>query len=60
MVVVAVGVCTVSRLRGVLGSYVSVPESGTADLIIEFEPKRVICEVLVTGALLIGWRKVFR
>jgi Mycobacterium membrane protein len=45
MVVVAVGVFTVSRLRGVFGSYVSVPDSGTADLIIQFEPKRVICEV---------------
>jgi hypothetical protein len=45
MVVVAVGVFTVSRLRGVLGSYVSVAGSGTADLIIRFEPKRVICEV---------------
>lgn len=45
MVVVAVGAFTVSRLRGVHGSYVSVPDSGTADLIIQFEPKRVICEV---------------
>ena len=45
MVVVAVGAFTVSRLRGVFGSYVSVPDSGTADLIIQFEPKRVICEV---------------
>ena len=45
MVVVAVGAFTVSRLRGVHSSYVSVPDSGTADLIIQFEPKRVICEV---------------
>jgi Mycobacterium membrane protein len=45
MVVVAVGVFAVSRFRGVFGSYVSVPDSGTADLIIRFEPKRVICEV---------------
>jgi hypothetical protein len=45
MVVVAVGVFTVSRLRGAFGSYVSVADSGTADLIIRFEPKRVICEV---------------
>jgi Mycobacterium membrane protein len=45
MVVVTVVAFTVSRLRGVFGSYVSVPESGTADLIIQFEPKRVICEV---------------
>jgi hypothetical protein len=45
VVVVAVGAFTVSRLRGVLDSHVSVPDSGTADLIIQFEPKRVICEV---------------
>ena len=45
MVWVAVGAFAVSRLRGVFGSYVSVPDSGTADLIIQFEPKRVICEV---------------
>jgi hypothetical protein len=45
MVVVAVGAFTVSRLRGVFGSYVSVPDSGTADLIMQFEPKRVICDV---------------
>ena len=45
MVVVAVGALAVSRLSGVFGSYVSVPDSGTADLIIQFEPQRVICEV---------------
>jgi hypothetical protein len=45
MVVGAVGAFTVSRLRGVFGSYVSFPDSVTADLIIRFEPKRVICEV---------------
>jgi Mycobacterium membrane protein len=45
MVVMDVGALAVSRLRGVFGSYVSVPDSGTADLIIQFEPKRVICEV---------------
>ena len=45
MVVVAVGAFTVSRLRGVFGSYVRFPESGTADLIIQFEPKHLICEV---------------
>ena len=43
--VVAVGAFAVSRVRGVFGSYVSVPDSSTADLIIQFEPKRVICEV---------------
>ena len=45
MVVVAAGAFTVSRLREVFGSYVSVSDSGAADLIICFEPKRVICEV---------------
>ena len=45
VVVVAVGAFTVSRLRGVFGSYVSVPDSGTAHLIMQFEPKRVVCEV---------------
>jgi hypothetical protein len=45
MVGVAVGAFAASRLRGGFGSYVSVPDSGTADLIIWFEPKRVICEV---------------
>jgi hypothetical protein len=45
MVVVAVGAFTVSRLRGIFGSYVSVRDSGTADLIIQVEPKRMICEV---------------
>ena len=33
MVGVAVGAYTVSRLRGVFGSYVPVPDSGTADLV---------------------------
>jgi hypothetical protein len=45
MVGVAVGAFAVSWLRGVFGSYVSVPDSGTADLVIQFEPKRMICEV---------------
>ena len=45
VIVVAVGAATVSRLRGVFGSYVSVPDFGNADLIIQFEPKRVVCEV---------------
>jgi Mycobacterium membrane protein len=49
MVVVAVRAFTVSRLRAVFGSYVSVPDSGTADLIIQFEPKGVICEVYGPG-----------
>jgi hypothetical protein len=60
MAVVAVGAFTTSRLRGVFGSYVSAPDSGTADLTIQFEPKRVICEVygpagrVAAGALWCG------
>jgi hypothetical protein len=45
MVVVAVGAFAVSQLRGVSRSYMSVLDFGTADLIIRFEPKRVICEI---------------
>ena len=67
VVVVAVGAFTVSRLRGVFGSYVSVPDSGTADLARRAGWLPELCgaghgqrEVLVTGALLIGWRKVVR
>ena len=45
VVVVAVGAFNVSRLRGVFGSYVPVPDPGSADLIIQFKPKPVICEV---------------
>jgi hypothetical protein len=45
MVVVAVGAFTVSRLRGVFGSYVSVSDSGTADLIIQFKPEGLVCEI---------------
>jgi hypothetical protein len=65
MVVVAVGAFTVSRLRGVFGSYVSVPDSGTADLIIQLEPTPVICEIygpvgrLVAGALRC-WSRLMR
>jgi hypothetical protein len=45
MVVVAVGAFSVSRLRGVFGSYVWVPAFGTADLIVQFKPEGMICEV---------------
>jgi hypothetical protein len=38
MVEVAVGAFAVSRLRGIFGSYVSVPDSGTADLITGSSP----------------------
>jgi hypothetical protein len=45
VVVVTVAAFTVSRLRGVFGVGVTVPNRGTADLIIEFKPNRVVCEV---------------
>jgi Mycobacterium membrane protein len=45
VVVVAVRSLAVSRLGGVLGSHVSVPDSGTADLVIQFELNHVICEI---------------
>ena len=67
MVVVAVGAFTVSRLRGVFGSYVSVPDSGTADLARRAGWLPELCAVGHSrratpgaGALLIGWRKVIR
>jgi Mycobacterium membrane protein len=56
VVVVAVGALTVSRFRGVSGSYMSVLDSGTADLIIQFEPKRVVCRSTARRA---GWRRSF-
>jgi len=60
MVVVAVGAFAVARLRRVFGSYVSVPDSGTADLIIQFEPKRMICEVYgPTGRVAAGVLRCF-
>ena len=45
MVVVAVRAFSVSWLRGVSGSYVSVPDSAAAELIVQFKPKGMICEV---------------
>jgi hypothetical protein len=44
-IVLAARAFTVSRLQGVFGSHWSVPDSGTADLIIQFKPDGVICEV---------------
>jgi hypothetical protein len=52
IVVATVGASTVSRLRGAFGPCVSVPDCGAADLIVQFEPKRVICEVCSPAA---GW-----
>lgn len=45
VVAAAIRSLAVSRLGGVLGSHVSVLDSRTADLVIQFELKRVICEV---------------
>jgi Mycobacterium membrane protein len=42
---VAVRAFTVSRFQGVFGSHWSVPAFGTADLIVQFKPKGVICVV---------------
>jgi hypothetical protein len=41
VIVLAIRAFTVSRLREDFGSYVSAPDSGTADLIVQF----MICEV---------------
>jgi hypothetical protein len=45
VVVVAVGAFTVSRLHGVFGSHMYVPDAGNADAIVQFNPKRVLYEV---------------
>lgn len=45
VLVAAVRAFTLPRLRGLFSSYVSARDPGSADLIIQFKPKRVICEV---------------
>ena len=81
VIVLAVRAFTVLRFQGVFGPHWSVPAFGAADLIVQFKPDGLICEVYgpvgrvaagalgcwsqltrvpATGALLIGWRKVFR
>jgi Mycobacterium membrane protein len=45
VIVLAIRAFTVSRLRGDFGSYVSAPDSGAADLIVQFKPEGMICEV---------------
>ena len=45
VVVVAVGALTVSRLHGVFGSDMYKPDSGNADAIVQFNPKRVLYEI---------------
>lgn len=45
VVVVAVGAFTVLRLHGVFGSHPRVSDSGNADAIIQFNPKRVLYEI---------------
>ena len=45
VVVVAVAALTVSRLHGVFGSDMYKPDSGNADAIVQFNPKRVLYEI---------------
>jgi hypothetical protein len=45
VVVVAVGALTVSRLHGIFGSDMYRPDSGNADAIVQFNPKRVLYEI---------------
>jgi hypothetical protein len=50
--VVAVGAVTVARLHVVFGSHQHVPDAGNADVIVPFNPKHVLYEVLgPTGTL---------
>ena len=44
-IALAVRAFTVFRFQGVFGSHWSVPDSDTADLIVQFKPKGAICEV---------------
>jgi hypothetical protein len=45
VVVVALGAFAVDRLHGIFGSHVYEPDSGNADAIVQFNPKRVLYEV---------------
>ena len=45
VIVLAVRAFTISRFQGVFGPHWSVPAFGTADLIVQFKPKGMICEV---------------
>jgi Mycobacterium membrane protein len=45
VVVVAVGAFTVSRLHGVFGSDMYLPDTANADAIVQFNPKRVLYEI---------------
>ena len=45
VIVLAVRAFTVSRFQGVLGPHWSVPAFGAADLIVQFKPDGLICEV---------------
>jgi hypothetical protein len=44
-IVLAVRAFTVFRFQGGFGSHLSVPDSGTPDLIVQFKAKGAICEV---------------
>ena len=45
VVVLVAGAFMVSRLHGVFGSHRYVPDTGNADAIVQFNPKRVLYEV---------------
>ena len=45
VIVLSIGGFTVSRLHGVFGSNPHVPGSGTADAIVQFNPKHVVYDV---------------
>jgi hypothetical protein len=45
VIVLAVRAFTISRFQGIFGPHWSVPAFGTADLIVQFKPDGVICEV---------------
>src|ERR1700757_4502739 len=45
VIVVAVGVFTVSRLHRIFGSNMYRPDAGNADAIVQFNPKRVLYEI---------------
>ena len=45
VIVVAIAAFTVSRLHGIFGSHLYRPDSGNADTIVQFNPKRVLYEI---------------
>lgn len=45
VIVVTIGAFTVTRLHGVFGSNIYRPDTGNADAIVQFNPKRVLYEI---------------